>query len=195
MLETSLSEGLARYEIGPKVRALRLKKKMGLVQTGKVTGLSPAMLSKIERGRLFPTLPTLLRIARVFGVGLDHFFSGLATRPGLSIVRKQDRVRQPSRTDGRPPSYFFEPMDFATRDPRVKAYYAEFERLSPHDTERHSHPGIEFLFVITGLLAVIFPEGEQLLHSGDAMAFEADRPHGYTRRGDLGCAALMVISE
>jgi hypothetical protein len=32
------------------------------------------MLSKIERGQLFPTLPTLLRIAMVFGVGLEHFF-------------------------------------------------------------------------------------------------------------------------
>ena len=74
MLSKTLSEGLERYSIGPKLRALRLRKKMGLVELGKHTGLSPAMLSKVERGRLFPTLPTLLRIALVFGVGLVHFF-------------------------------------------------------------------------------------------------------------------------
>ena len=33
-------------------------------------GLSPALLSKLERGRLFPTLPTLLGSARSSGVGL-----------------------------------------------------------------------------------------------------------------------------
>jgi transcriptional regulator with XRE-family HTH domain len=195
VLKSELDEGLARYEIGPKLRALRLKKKMGLVQVGKATGLSSAMLSKIERGRLFPTLPTLFRIASVFSVGLDHFFTGMPTRPGVSVIRRQDRTRQPSRTDGRPPSYFFEPLDFAIRDPRVKAYYAEFERLSPVDIERHTHPGIEIVFVITGMLAILLPEGEQLLHSGDAIAFEAERPHGYTRRGELGCAALVVLSE
>ena len=43
---------------------------MGLAQLGKHTGLSPGLLSKIERGQLFPTLPTLLRIALVFGEGL-----------------------------------------------------------------------------------------------------------------------------
>jgi transcriptional regulator with XRE-family HTH domain len=36
---------------------------------------TPALLSNLERGRLFPTLAPLSRIAPVFGVGLDHFFS------------------------------------------------------------------------------------------------------------------------
>jgi transcriptional regulator with XRE-family HTH domain len=44
---------------------------MGLVELEKHSGLSPAMLSKIEREQLFLTLPTLLRIAMVFSVGLD----------------------------------------------------------------------------------------------------------------------------
>ena len=62
---------------------LRLRKKMGLVELGRHSGLSAAMLSKIERGRLVPTLPTLLRIALVFSVGLDHFFGDPARRPAL----------------------------------------------------------------------------------------------------------------
>ena len=60
MLSDTLIAGLRRYEIGSKIRDLRVKKKLGLVQLGEHTGLSPALLSKIERGQLFPTLPTLL---------------------------------------------------------------------------------------------------------------------------------------
>ena len=68
MLSDTLVAGLRRCEIGSKLRALRVKKKLGLVQLGEHTGLSAALLSKIERGNLFPTLPRLLRIAMVFGV-------------------------------------------------------------------------------------------------------------------------------
>ena len=71
--KTTVVEGLRPYEIGEKLRTLRLRKSMGLVQLGEHTGLSPAMLSKLERGRLFPTLPTLLRIAMVFSVASTIF--------------------------------------------------------------------------------------------------------------------------
>ena len=47
MLSDNLTAGLEQYRIGPKIRTLRSKKKLGLVQLGEHTGLSPAMLSKI----------------------------------------------------------------------------------------------------------------------------------------------------
>ena len=46
MLSKTLQDGLNDYGIGAKIRALRLKKKNGLVDLGKHTGLSPALLSK-----------------------------------------------------------------------------------------------------------------------------------------------------
>ena len=75
MISETLSVGLQKYQIGPKLRRLRLRKKLGLTELGRHTGVSAGMLSKIERGLLFPTLPTLLRIAIVFNTGLEHFFT------------------------------------------------------------------------------------------------------------------------
>ena len=71
MAVTPLNDELRRYEIGEKLRGLRLRKKLGLVELGRHTGLSPALLSKLERGKMFPTLQTLLRISMVFGLDLD----------------------------------------------------------------------------------------------------------------------------
>src|SRR5689334_16220195 len=112
MLSSTLQEGLERYGIGEKLRALRLKKKMGLVELGGHTGLSPALLSKLERGRLFPTLPTLLRIALVFSVDLGYFFEGRRDKPVAAIVRKRERLRFPE-PGRRPGAYLFESLDFA----------------------------------------------------------------------------------
>ncbi len=77
---------------------------MGLVELGKHTGLSPALLSKLERDLMHPTLATLLRIAMVFSVGLEYFFNP-EPKPVLEIVRKKDRLRFPDSPDadqGRP---------------------------------------------------------------------------------------------
>ena len=101
MLSATLEAGLKDYAIGAKIRALRLKKKMGLVELGQHSGLSPALLSKLETGRLFPTLPTLLRIALVFSVGLDYFFAGAREKPLVAVVRKAERVQLPERQDGK----------------------------------------------------------------------------------------------
>jgi len=56
---------LSSYELGRKLRQLRLRKKIALVDLGKHTGLSPSMLSQLKNGKMIPTLPTLARIAMV----------------------------------------------------------------------------------------------------------------------------------
>jgi transcriptional regulator with XRE-family HTH domain len=101
MLSPTLREGLKAYAIGPKLRAIRFKKKMGLVELGRHTGLSPAMLSKIERGQLFPTLPTLLRIALVFSVGLEYFFTADSDKPVVAVARHRERLRFPEKQGAR----------------------------------------------------------------------------------------------
>ena len=123
MLSESLITALKGYAIGTKIRRLRLRKQLGLVQLSEHTGLSPAMLSKIERGHLFPTLPTLLRIALVFGVGLDHFFREDSDRPVHAVVRKADRLRLPEKAGRTSPAYCFESLDYPVSDRKLNGYY------------------------------------------------------------------------
>src|ERR687893_148851 len=182
MVSDTLAAGLQQYRIGPKLRALRLRKKLGLVELGRHTGLSPAMLSKIERGLLFPTLPTLLRIALVFGVGLEHFFAEDAGRPRVAVVRKADRLRLPDRPGSDPPAYLFESLDFPITDRKIEAFYAEF----PQDaapSALHRHAGAELIYVLRGKLSVTVADEETILAAGDAMYFDAGAVHSYRRQG------------
>lgn len=194
MLSPTLTEGLERYEIGPKLRTLRLKKKMGLVQLGKHTGLSPALLSKVERGRLFPTLPTLLRISLVFGVGLEHFFTEAREKPVVAVVRKADRVRLPEKADDGPSAYAFECLDYPATERKMNAYFVEFEPAGPEPFEPHTHAGAEVLYVLRGKLTVNYEGEDHLLNEGDSMYFDSGRPHSYTRQGALPCAAIVVTT-
>jgi transcriptional regulator with XRE-family HTH domain len=191
MLSETLATGLQHYRIGPKIRALRLRKKLGLAQLGDHTGLSPAMLSKIERGQLFPTLPTLLRIAMVFGVGLDHFFIETGDRPLVAVIRKQDRLRLPDTPHGTVPSYLFESLDFPVSGKPMAAYLAEFPATGG-PTAPHRHDGVELVYVIRGRLSITLAEQEYPLADGDAMYFDSGTPHCYRRGGDAACQAIVV---
>ena len=169
MLSQTLEEGLSKYSIGEKLRALRLRKKIGLVDLGKHTGLSPALLSKIETGKLFPTLPTLLRIAMVFSVGLEHFFARLESGPVRAIVRRGDRQRFPEVPDSEDVAYHFESLDFPAKDRRLNAYYAEFHHFDPNKIRLHQHSGVEFIYVISGTLGLRVGSEDSLLEAYDSI--------------------------
>ena len=194
MLSATLQRGLDEYGIGAKLRALRLKKKMGLVELGRHSGLSPALLSKIERGKLVPTLPTLYRIALVFSVGLEHFFTETSRQPTLAIVRKSERQRFPEKLGEKSPAYFFESLDFPALERYMSGYYVEFEG-DGRPSHRHQHPGAELLYVIDGRLTITVGDAAHVLGAGDSMYFDSSEPHDYRSTGRKACRAIVVTAS
>ena len=192
MLSPTLERGLRTYGIGDKLRALRLSKKMGLVELGRHTGLSAALLSKIERGRLFPTLPTLLRIALVFGVGLEFFISDDSKRNAVAIVRRGERQRFPERPGTKDISFFFESLDFTAVERRLHAYHADFQPVAAEKARPHQHSGVEFLYVLKGRLALRVANEDHFLDAGDSVYFNSTRPHSYRSVGGKPCSGLVV---
>jgi len=194
MESATITEGLSQYGIGNKLRRLRLRKSMGLLELSRHTGLSPAMLSKLERDVMHPTLPTLLRIAMVFNVGLDYFFVA-EPKPVCEIVRRKDRLRFPDSSDAGQPSYHFESLDFLVTRRALTSYLAEFEAIGPDAVRFHEHPGIEFLYLIAGRLEIHTRNAIHDLGEGDAIYFDSTEPHGYRKAGSRRTVALVVTSQ
>jgi quercetin dioxygenase-like cupin family protein len=142
---------------------------------------------------VFPTLPTLLRIAMVFGVGLEHFFVDQAARRALAVVRRQDRLRLPARPGDDTPSYFFESLDFPATERLMDAYLAEFPPGAPQSAP-HRHDGAEFVYILRGGVAVTVDEERVALDEGDALYFDPGAPHASAAAGDGGGTALVVVT-
>jgi len=191
-LPDTIADGLERYSIGEKLRSLRLRKSMGLVELGKHTSLSAALLSKLERGKLFPTLPTLLRIAMVFGVGLDYFFTDERKRRIVGVVRKDERVRFPERPGAQDVQYFFECLDYRATERKLSAFLADFQEVPVEKLKPHQHAGIEFLYVLKGSLALKIGSDEYVLEAEDAIYLDSAVPHSYRRRGAKPCTGVIV---
>jgi transcriptional regulator with XRE-family HTH domain len=177
--------------IGERIKYLRQRKQMGLVELGKHTGLSASFLSQLETGRVVPTLRNLARIAMVFSKDMSYFFE--PERPELfRIVRASDRQRLP-QTGADEPGYYFESLGQVPSDQPIAPYVAEFLPVKEgRQSKAHRHPGNEFLFVLSGRMRLEHDGAVDELGEGDAVYFAADAVHSYDSVGDTPCTALIL---
>lgn len=182
---------IAEKRIGERIRRLRLKKSMGLVELGKHTGLSASFLSQLETGRVVPTLRNLARIAMVFSKDLSYFFETEPTAM-FRIHRQRDRVRLP-QTGVEPPTYFFESLGYMVPDRHMDPYFAEFIPIArTPEPKAHMHPGYEFLYVLEGELELRHGEHETILEPGDAVYFDSGTAHSYQCAGKTPARVIIV---
>jgi transcriptional regulator with XRE-family HTH domain len=184
-------EFIESKRIGERIKFLRQRKQMGLVELGRHTGLSASFLSQLETGRVVPTLRNLARIAMVFSKDMSYFFE--PERPELfRIVKASERQRQPqSGVDE--PGYFFESLGQVPAEQTITPYVAEFmESSDTRVPKSHRHGGNEFLYVLSGNLKLEHDSQVDTLNEGDAVFFNADAVHSYERVGGEECAAMIL---
>ena len=183
---------ISEKRLGERIKHLRLKKSMGLVELGRHTGLSASFLSQLETGRVIPTLRNLARIALVFSKDLSYFFEP-EPKTLFRVQRSKDRIRLPqSGTDD--PSYYFESLGYLVPDRQLDPYFAEF---LPNMTGRraHQHPVCEFLYVVDGELEIVHGDSRHRLEAGDAVYFDANTPHSYSNSSNAPAKALIVTLQ
>lgn len=182
---------IAEKHIGERIKRLRLKKSMGLVELGRHTGLSASFLSQLETGRVVPTLRNLARIAMVFSKDLSYFFE---TEPAalFRVHRRKERVRMP-QTGVDQPTYFFESLGYMVPDRHMDPYFAEFVPLTAEMSPKaHMHPGYEFLYLLDGELSLHHGDHQFALGPGDAVYFDAGTPHSYECASGRPAEAIIV---
>lgn len=177
--------------IGERIKFLRQRKHMGLVELGRYTGLSASFLSQLETGRVVPTLRNLARIAMVFSRDLSYFFE--PERPELfKIQRASERQRLP-QTGAADPDYFFESLGQVPTEQMIAPYVAEFLPDNGRRTPTpHQHTGAEFMYMLSGRLRLVHEGRAEVLERGDAVYFDPSVKHSYERIGEEPCTALIL---
>ncbi len=180
--------------IGDRIKYLRQRKGMGLVELGRHTGLSASFLSQLETGRVVPTLRNLARIAIVFSKDMSYFFE--PERPELfRVLRAGDRQRLP-QSGVEDPGYFFESLGHVPMDGGISPYVAEFlPATAKRQPRAHSHAGAEFLLILNGCMRLTHDGQAETLENGDAVFFHANTTHSYERMGEEDCLALIITMQ
>ncbi len=177
--------------IGERIRRLRLKRSMGLVELGQRTGLSASFLSQLETGRVIPTIRNLAKIALVFEKDLAYFFRQDRS-VNLRALHKTDRVRLTRHLkDGS--RFISESLSSLIPDSRMVPCLAEFQPGGQTcDFTPKIFPGIEFVYVLEGSVCLSTSTERQELNNGDVGWIDARTKRQYVASGQDAARAMIV---
>jgi len=194
-------------ELGPRLRAIRLRQAIGLRELARRLDLSPSSISQIETGKIRPSVSTLYALASEFGVTVDELLfdeprplrgssSRAAAHSAPSLVEPKLTVQ---RADERPAINLSSGvkwerlMLWADEDVEfLEATYEPDGASSPNDSfVRHS--GHEFGFILSGRLRVIVGFDEFTLEPGDSITFPSTTPHRLNNEGPQTVRAVWVV--
>jgi mannose-6-phosphate isomerase-like protein (cupin superfamily)/DNA-binding XRE family transcriptional regulator len=202
---TDKAAGLSRRELersrlGRSMRALRLARGLKLIEVAAAAGVSPSLLSQVERGQLDPSLDSLRNIADALGTTSFRLLSDGG--PALGLVRRGEAKRLPLRgTNG----------DFGL-DPDPSLQGAFEELLSPSldgafeltrwelpageafSAEPRSHRGEEATYLVEGQVRMELGGEIITLSAGDCITFDARVPHRVVSMGETAAVAIVVLS-
>lgn len=168
--------GLAA-QVGATVRRLRAAQGLTLAELASSADISQAMLSRLERGSVSPSLETLAQLA----AALNTSCAALLRDPeqvasdaqlvkkgeGLEVVRRGTRRGHTYHllASDRGPRKTFEPFLVTLTD--KSELFPEFE-----------HAGTEMLHILEGSLRYRHGSETFLLKPGDTLTFRGEVPHG-----------------
>ena len=181
---------LSAAQLGQRIKRLRLKRSMGLVELGRLTGLSASFLSQLETGRVVPTLRNLARIALVFSKDLSWFFES-AGQSVFRIQRRRDRVRLPIGSPD--PDYIAESFGILVPEGGLRPCLAEFiagDDRSAFLPERY--PGVEMVYVLNGAIELKRKNEPHRLEARDVCYISGETTRSYRCAGDEPARALII---
>ena len=188
--------------IGPKLRQAREHKNMSVRGLARYVGVSPSLVSQIERGRVMPSVGTLYSIANELGLVVDDLFTGA-----------QPRSRKSERPDMAVADVVNPVLKSGQRKIIKLADGVRWERLTPtpdkdveflvvvYDVGAEScpkdalirHGGKEYAYMLNGHLGIKIGFEEFELGPGDSIAFDAQMPHRLWTIGKEPAEALWVV--
>jgi transcriptional regulator with XRE-family HTH domain len=184
-------EEVSSGRLGERVRALRGERGLTLDLLAGRSGVSRAMISKLERGEKNPTLVVAAKVAEGLGVSLSQLVGVEEKREIVVVPRERRMVMQDPGTG----------FERQLLSPSFGGRGIEFIRnVIPEGSTSGEFPpnrrGVEeYVVVEKGQLRAFLGEEDYLLEEGDALYFDAGVPQRFDNVGDGECSYYLVIDS
>ncbi len=177
-----------RLELGERLRAIRLLRRLTLRDVASAAGVSESFVSQLERGRSNASVATLQRLAAALGIEITDLFEGRSPEEPQVLRREARQVLEWGHL-GR--KALLTPKPFHT----LEVVAAEFEPGGSTGDEPYTHgDSEELLLVLAGRVQLQL--GTELfdLSMGDSVNYRSSTPHRVSNPGDDVAEVLFVIS-
>jgi transcriptional regulator with XRE-family HTH domain len=173
-------------ELGARLRALRLEKGLTLRELASLVGKSESYLSKLENGKLNPSLASLKETADALGKPLVHFFAD-QIMPSDSVLLDGQRRRLIVSTS-------LEYDILSAPNPEIALFKMTLKKGGTSGAVAYAHPGIESGLVLKGRVKIIVGGKEHILKAGDSITYRSDQPHRFENVDEEEAVGIWAVS-
>jgi transcriptional regulator with XRE-family HTH domain len=179
-------------DLGRTARRLRESQDLTLADVGRRANISSAMLSRLETGRVSPSLETIVALAQALGVTPSMLMQRIgADDGGAQLIRAGEGLETVRSGTRRGHTYH---LLAAQRGPRktFEPFLVTFNDKS-EVFPGFQHPGIEFIHILTGIIHYRHGRHTYVLRPGDTLTFRGDVAHGPERLEKMPIRLLSLI--
>lgn len=182
---------IALESIGERLRTLRQERGLGIRELARRVGVTPSLLSQMERSSVNPSVVTLFRLADCLNTTTDYFFgNGRAPQDSRRpVVHRADRAR--IELEGGIAWERLTPTDEHDFE-FMETVYPPGATSAP-DMQRH--PGRDYGVLLEGTLDIEVGFATYRLQPGDSIAFDASLPHRLSNPGSVPARTVWVVLE
>jgi len=167
--------------INTKIGQIRQNKGITLKVLSERTGLTEGYLSRIERSDTAPPIVTLIRIAEALDTDISFFFlqenDDALQNPPIVIDRKSSAQWTDSSNifnEANVCRYKYIALSKMKPSKNMLPYILEYDSGA---NESSKHEGEEFVYVLEGVLEILYGTERYVLEAGDSAYFECFIPH------------------
>jgi len=181
-----------KLSMGEKIRALREKKGLSLVEVAEKAGLGSETLEGIEGGSLTPPLGQIVALANALKAEIGEIFCDSADSP-FCIVRSDDRKTVTRFDSGSRGGYSYQSLGYKKQNRHMEPFLVTLAPSETFKPEPNQHPGEEILFVLEGQVEVSLSGHTDILRSGDSIYYDSSLPHVVSCHGSEPATLFAVI--
>jgi transcriptional regulator with XRE-family HTH domain len=182
----------AAVDLGRTARRLRDGQNLTLADVASRANISSAMLSRLETGRVSPSLETIVALSQALGVTASALMQRVgADDGGAQLIRAGEGLETVRSGTRRGHTYH---LLAAQRGPR-KIFEPFLVTLNDKSEvfPGFQHPGIEFIHLLSGVLHYRHGRHTYVLRPGDTLTFRGDIAHGPERLEKVPIRMLSLI--
>lgn len=168
-------------EVPARLKSVRTRRGMTLMEVADQTGISKSTLSRLETGHRRPTLELLLTLSVTYRVPLDD----LVGAPEVGDPRIRLR---PGHVKGRT-------VIPLSREPGSMQAWKIVIPTSKVEPEPRAHDGHEWIYVLSGRVRLVLGADDWVLEPGEVAEFDTTVPHWFGSTGEAPAEMLSIFGR